>query len=351
MQAMPATAAFGPFAKHMREHRGWIVTDGRAGPQSTTTGVAEALGLKFEHKRIAARTTWSMLPPWSVLDPRGGLGHGGGPLSPPWPEIAISAGRQTFPYLQALRRASEGATFTVILQNPGTRSNIADLIWCPTHEGLAGPNVISTLTSPHVMRPHKLAALRKSRSPEIAALSGPLVAVLLGGPNRISRYDADTLERFGACLRKLAEKGASFLVTPSRRTTASLFRAVSHATRGAERILWTGRSANPYWAFLAHADLTIVTGDSVNMTSEACVTGRPVYVFAPDGGSEGMQRFHASLHRYGATRALTTDIDPEETWSYRPLDAAPKIAAEIACRFNSDRAPARPHAEFSTGRS
>jgi mitochondrial fission protein ELM1 len=253
--------------------------------------------------------------------------------------------------LQALRRASEGATFTVILQHTGTRSSIADLIWCPMHEGLAGPNVISTLTSPHVMRPHKLAAMRKTRAPEIAALSGPLVAVLLGGPNRNFQYDAEALERLGLCLRNLATRGASFLITPSRRTTASLFRAVTHATRGAERIIWAGRGDNPYWTFLAHADVTIVTADSINMTSEACVTGRPVYVFNPDGGSESMRRFHAGLHQYGATRALTADIDPQETWSYRPLDAAPKIAAEIACRFHGDRTSLGKAGRAASGRT
>lgn len=351
MQSMSATGDFGPFAKQIRERRGWIVTDGRAGPLSTTTGIAEALGLEFEHKRIAARATWSMLPSWSILDPRGSLGNDSGAFARPWPEIAIAAGRQTFPYMQALRRASEGATFTVILHHTGTRSGVADLIWCPMHEGLAGPNVISTLTSPHVMRPHKLASMRKNPSREIAALSGPRVAVLLGGPNRNFRYDAEALERLGLCLHNLAGRGASFLITPSRRTTASLFRAVTHATRGTERIIWTGRGTNPYWTFLAHADVTIVTADSLNMTSEACVTGRPVYVFDPGGGPDGMRRFHASLRQYGATRTLTADVDPQEPWSYRPLDAAPKIAAEIACRFNSDRASlARPQAHLPAGR-
>jgi mitochondrial fission protein ELM1 len=352
MQSMSATGAFGPFTKQIRERTGWIITDGRAGPLSTTTGVAEALGLKFEHKRIAARATWSVLPLWSILDPRGSPGNDGGAFARPWPELAIAAGRQTFPYLQALRRASEGATFTVILQHTGTRSNIADLTWCPMHEGLAGPNVISTLTSPHVMRPAELAAMRKRRAPEIAALSGPLIAVLLGGPNRDFPYGAEAQERLGLCLQNLADKGASFLITPSRRTTASLFRTVTHATRGAERIIWTGGGVNPYWSFLAHSDVTIVTADSLNMTSEACVTGRPVYVFNPEGGSEGMRRFHAGLRQYGATRTLTADIHPLETWSYRPLDAAPKIAAEIACRFYSVRTTsARPRAQLPARRS
>jgi uncharacterized protein len=351
MPAMLDTAAFWPFTQSMRERSGWIVTDGRMGPVSAASGVAGAVGLKFEHKRIAGRATWSTLPARSILDPGDGLDNAEKLLVPPWPEIAIAAGNRTMPYLQALRRASEGATFTVALQHHVTRSDLADLIWCPAHEGCAGANIISTLTTPHVMRPHALADLRKLRPPEIDALSGPLVAVLIGGPNRLFRYDNDTLARFGACLRKLADSGASFLITPSRRTTAALLRTAVHATHTAQRIIWDGRGPNPYWTFLAQADVTVVTGDSVNMVSEACVTGRPVYVFESLAGSVRIAKFHEGLQAHGATRPLTPDIDPAEQWRYRPLDAAPRIAAEIACRFNSSSAPRRPGVGFSATRS
>jgi mitochondrial fission protein ELM1 len=332
-------APYPSIAERLRTCRGWIVTDGRTGTLATASGVAEALGLEFEHKRVAPRAIWSMLPSWSVLDPREELGKAPSLLSPPWPDIAIAAGARTIPYLQALRRASEGATFTVILHHPRTRSDVADLVWCPAHDHLSGANVVTTLTSPHRMRPHELAALRRRRPPEIAELGGPLAAVLLGGPNRDFEFSEGALERLGACLRNLAAAGTRFLITPSQRTTAAIFRTVTEATRGAERIMWTSKGTNPYWTFLAHADLTIVTGDSVNMTSEACVTGRPVYVFSPDGGSERYKRFHDGLRRYGATQALTLQTDPRDRWAYAPLDAAPRIAAEIARRFSIAREP------------
>ena len=318
---------------------GWVVTDGRMGTLATAAGVAATLGLEFERKRVAPRALWSMLPSWSVLDPHEHFGGAGSAFSPPWPDIAIAAGRRTIPYLQALRRASEGATFTVLLQHPRTRLDVADLIWCPAHDRLHAANVISTLTSPHGMRQHQLGGLRKTPVPEINSIGRPLAAVLLGGPNRVFKFDAAAHERLAECLRNLAVAGTSFLITPSQRTTGPLFRAVTEATRGARRIVWTRRGANPYWTFLAHADFTIVTADSVNMTSEACATGRPVYVFEPEGGSEKFKRFHACLREYGATRALTPQTDPADTWSYRPLDSAPKIAAEIVHRFNAARDP------------
>ena len=98
-------------------------------------------------------------------------------------------------------------------------------------------------------------------------------------------------------------------------------------------LLWDGESANPYPAFLAHADAFIVPADSVNMTGEPCATGKPVYVFAPEGGSPKFTRFHEALHRHGATRPLPDPFDRLETWSYAPLTSSDAIAAEIARRW------------------
>ena len=56
--------------------------------------------------------------------------------------------------------------------------------------------------------------------------------------------------------------------------------------------------------------------DSVNMTGEACATGRPVYVFEPGPGSPKFARFHAALRRHGATRSLPET--PWPTFSGRP---------------------------------
>jgi uncharacterized protein len=97
--------------------------------------------------------------------------------------------------------------------------------------------------------------------------------------------------------------------------------------------MWDGTGANPYPAFLAHADMLVVTADSVNMCGEACATGRPVYVFTPSGGSPKFNRFHAGLARHGATRPLPEAAAALESWSYEPLDSAAAIATEIERRW------------------
>jgi mitochondrial fission protein ELM1 len=93
------------------------------------------------------------------------------------------------------------------------------------------------------------------------------------------------------------------------------------------------RGQNPYSEFLACADMFLVPADSINMTGEACATGRPVYVFYPDGGSPKFTRFHAALSRHGATRPFPETLVRMDKWSYEPLNSATLIANQIAVRF------------------
>src|SRR5262249_27856471 len=139
--------------------------------------------------------------------------------------------------------------------------------------------------------------------------------------------------RFGRALASIAALDPSFLITPSRRTPGALVNVVDVATRSRPRILWTGRGENPYPSLLAHADFLIVTADSVHMTSDACATGRPVYVFESVKISRKHARFHLALRRYGATRTLPDCLSDLGCWTYTPLDAAAEIAAEIKRRW------------------
>ena len=312
---------------------GWIITDGKAGMDVQARGVADALGLDYEMKHVVPRGLWKLAAPWGPVAPAERFGAGGAQFAPPWPAVAIATGRASIPYVRRLRQLAGPATYTIVLQDPKTGPNTADLIWVPGHDRRRGINVITTLTSPHSFSPQRLAALRMAVPAEIAALPQPRITVVLGGKNGIYRFtdaDDDRLER---ALESIGALGASFMVTPSRRTHRRLIRAVDAATRRRPRIVWDGTGDNPYPQFLAHADVLLVTADSVNMTGEACATGRPVYVFEPSGGSAKFRRFHEAVQAAGATRPLPETVSMLETWTYRPLDSAAEIAAEVCRRW------------------
>jgi uncharacterized protein len=323
-----------PSSKPLAGARGWVITDGKAGMNVQARGVADALGLNYEMKIVEPHGLQKIIAPWGPVSRREHFGEPGSAFAPPWPVVAIATGRASIPYIRALKRKAGASTFTVVLQDPKTGSGVADLIWVPEHDKRRGVNVITTPTAPHSFTQDRLAQLRSQVPAAIAALPHPRVAVILGGKNGVYKFtDADD-DRLAGALASLGALGASFMITPSRRTHGRLVRAADEATKPFPRILWDGQTDNPYANFLAHADALVVTADSVNMTGECCATGKPVFVFEPSAGSAKFSRFHKSLQDFGATRTLPNHVDTLPAWGYKPLDSAAIIAREIEQRWS-----------------
>ncbi|MDQ8700302.1 mitochondrial fission ELM1 family protein [Hyphomicrobium sp. LHD-15] len=313
--------------------RGWIISDGKAGHEALCLGVAAALGLSVEIKRIAPSGIWKALAPWGPVSPSERFGAPHTTFAPPWPQIALAAGRTTTPYIRALKKKAGLKTFTVVMMDPKTGPATADLFWVPEHDRRRGPNVIATLTAPHPLSPQRLADVRKTPDAAIDALKAPRVAVLVGGPNERYRYPKPVIDRLADTVRSLVDLGAGLMITVSRRTPPELVAALDDAVQGTNAIFWKGEGPNPYSAFLAHADTFLVTADSVNMVGEAAATGKPIYVFEPQGGADKFTAFHAALRAKGVTREAPDRFETIGEWTYTPLYAADTIAAEIAQRW------------------
>ena len=202
--------------------RGWIISDGKAGHEAQARGVAEALGLAIEVKRVAPRAPWSLLSPWGPVAPSEQLGSPASQFHPPWPDFAFAIGRLTIPYIRKLKQMAGLATYTVILLDPKVSAKTADLFWVPEHDKLRGPNVITTLTAPHTFSAARLAELRTRVPVEIAALPTPRVAVLLGGPNGDYQYTPPRVAHLASALQSLGALRAGLMITPSRRTPADV---------------------------------------------------------------------------------------------------------------------------------
>lgn len=310
----------------------WIFSDGKAGHEAQCLGVVEALGLNPVIKRANLSGIYKLMAPWGPL-PKGEGMSVNGSLGPPWPAFAFATGRTTIPYIRALRSRAGLQTYTVILMDPKTGPNSADLIWVPQHDRRRGPNVITTLTAPHRFSSSRLEALKGRVPPPIAALPAPRIACLIGGPNGDYRYTEADEEKLISSLGGLIESGAGLMITTSRRTPQRLGARLQAAIAGKPAIVWNGDGPNPYPDFLAHADAFVITADSVSMICEAAATGRPIFLFSPTGGSPKFDRFHAALAAYGATRPLPASGDALTAWSYKPLHSAETIADEIRRRW------------------
>ncbi len=302
----------------------WAVTDGAAGAVNQCVGLARRLGVEPAVKTVAIRRPWRLLPPALWFNALAGLSADGDRLDPPWPDLLIASGRKSVAPAAAVRRASGGRTVSVQIQDPGIAPRHFDLVVAPAHDGLDGPNVIATKGSVHGLTRESLDAAARASTPDVSGLPRPLVFAAIGGPNRAYRFDEADARRLG---RGLAAVGGGLLVALSRRTTARAAAALKAELDPGRTRLWNGAGENPYRGWLGLAQAIVVTSDSVGMTTEACATGRPVYVARLCGGSAKFERFHGLMERDGHTRRFEGAID----FGWRPaaLDDTGRVADRV----------------------
>lgn len=316
--------------------RAWVLLSGKIGHEVNCLGVARELGLEPVLRPVNPRPLYQFFAPWGPADPRDSA------LQGPLPDLVFASGRATAPYLRAIKKASNGKTFTIFLQDPRIGTRAADLIWVPEHDRLRGENVCVTLTSPHHLRPAVLAHARAHPDPRLAHLPARRIGLVLGGPSGNHRFEPRDFMMLAAVAREILLAGHGLMVTPSRRTPPELMEAIQAAVTSARRpgqaFVWTGEGENPYAQILAQAQALIVTGDSANMLGEACATGVPVHVYEPTGRSEKMTGFLDRLVDAGAVRRLPDRRDGDwmdAHWSYEPVDATAQIASTIVQRYSS----------------
>lgn len=311
-----------------------VVTDGAAGNERQAMALAAAMGQRPRVHRVALR------PPWSWLAPH--LKLGGWLALPPAlrdstrvepPQLVIGCGRSGA-LASALIRARHGS-YAVQILDPRAALDAWDLVVAPAHDALAGDNVVTTIGSLNTITPARLAAAAIEHA-ELAELPRPRTAVLVGGTTNAVRVDAgyaaDLLQRLS---RWRARDGGSFLVTTSRRTSPGVAETLRATATESDRI-FSGEHehGNPYLGFLAHADRIVVTPDSVNLMSEACATGKPVYCLVREPVRGKLAAFHRALLDSGRLRPLEFDA-PD--WTPVPLRETEAVAAEVLRRFGARR--------------
>jgi uncharacterized protein len=309
----------------------WVLTDGRPGHDHQAIGVAEALGWPFAIRRIDYGRL-ARLP--NLL-----LGHSTRGLSPqarralaaPWPDLVIGAGRRTVPPARWLKRRNPKA-FLVQLMWPGSARDL-DLIAVPEHDRVADrPNVMRTLGMPSRVTPARLAAAAARLAPRLEDLPRPRIACLVGGARRRMPFtpgDAAALARRAGRLAR--SRGGSLLVATSRRTTRVCEEALADSLEGPYLLHRYGDGdalcEEPYLAILGSADAVVVSADSASMCSEACATGRPVFLDrAQEAGPGKLGTLHRRLEQLGYLRPLGA---PWPTALPPPLDPAATVAAAI----------------------
>ena len=315
----------------------WALTDDRRGNVNQVLGVAEALKIPFEIKKITY-DKWVKLPNflrgaslWGIdkdclkqID-----------VNPEkLPDLVIGAGRRTFPLMLYLKKKSKGKTKIVQLMNPGSFGfKKADLIVLPLHDEYKGkaPNVLQTLGAPHRITKERLQDEFEHWKPVFEKYPQPRISVIIGGATKKAPFTDEMARSLASCVLEM--EPASILVTTSRRTPSSAIEIFERMFPKEKTYFYkfSEKGENPYFGLLAWGSKIVVTGDSMSMCSEACASGVPVYIFAPKGTmSKKHMLFHQQLYKSG----YATPLESGSTAFGGALNAAEEIALRIRTLLN-----------------
>jgi len=333
----------------------WALVDGVSGHDSQVLGIADAFGIPYIKKKIgyndsAGKPNFLKFDALSTIDKKRS-----DVISEPWPDIIISCGRKSAAIAKAIKKKARKAgkrTFAAHILWPGIVAFGFDLIAVPRHDNLLWPagkskRIFRFLGSPNRITKEFLLNEYLIWARTIGELPKPRIAVLIGGDTKKTKLTESHAKKLADDVVKLcSEFKAAVLVTTSRRTSQKVSSLLEdELKKRIGRFLhfhdFNRSKANPFYAFLQLADIIIVSGDSISMASESCSTGKPVYIFSPEGSaSEKHFDFHGSLYSAGfATKlggesmeALLTAGISGKNMAQKPLNSAMDVALEIKKR-------------------
>ncbi|KAK6944069.1 Mitochondrial fission protein ELM1-like [Dillenia turbinata] len=261
------------------------------------------------------------------------------------PLLVVASGRDTIPVASYIKRLAPANAFVVQIQHPRSHLNQFDMAL--------------TVGALHQADSAALQAAASSWHDEFAPLPKPLVVVNIGGPTKNCQYGIDLAKKLTAAIKNVLWSCGSIRISFSRRTpqkVGCLSQSIVYSSQRKQykwmpskstlleqvyKILlnefvnhpkiyiWNGEDPNPHMGHLAWADAFVITADSVSMLSEACSTGKPVYVIGAESCTWKFADFQRSLLERGVVRPFTGSEDMSESWSYSPLNDNAEAAKRV----------------------
>ncbi|KAI4334212.1 hypothetical protein L6164_018928 [Bauhinia variegata] len=276
------------------------------------------------------------------------------------PLLVVASGRDTISVANSIKRLAAENVFVVQIQHPRSLLNRFDMVITPRHDyypltpeaqkqvprflqrwitPLEPPDdhVVLTLGALHQVDFSTLRTAASAWHDEFVHLPRPLLVVNVGGPTRNCKYGADLAKQLAASLLSVLASSGSVKISFSERTPRKVSNVIMKELGNNPKVyIWDGQDPNPRMGDLAWADAFVVTADSVSMISEACSTGKPVYVMGAERCRWKFTEFHKSLRERGVVRPFTGSENLSESWSYPPLndtaDAARRVHKALADR-------------------
>jgi mitochondrial fission protein ELM1 len=278
----PESVAVDAGPKPASTPRVWLVSGYRAGERNQIIALAEALGWPYQHKQLGYRSTEFLSSLFHSSGLRGIRLDESSPLQPPWPDLVISAGMRNEPVVRWIQAQSGRRARLVHIGRPWARlKNFDLLITTPQYRMPERSNILHNTTTLHRVTAARLAFEADAWRAGYARLPGPYLGVILGGHSGPYTFGENTSALMAQRINTLAAgMNASVLATSSARTPEKALHAFErHLSVPYDLYRWRANdTANPYFGILALSEALVVTADSISMLSEACATGKPLYM-------------------------------------------------------------------------
>ncbi|KAG4972170.1 hypothetical protein JHK85_038591 [Glycine max] len=276
------------------------------------------------------------------------------------PLLVVASGRDTISVASSIKRLAPDLVFVVQIQHPRSHLNRFDMVITPHHdyypltpEGQKqvpkflrrwitpreppDSHVVLTLGALHRIDFASLRSAAIAWQDVFANVPRPLLVVNIGGPTKNCQYGVDLAKQLATSLISVLGSCGSVRISFSDRTPQKVSNIIVKELGNNRKVyIWDGQEPNPHMGHLAWADAFVVTADSVSMISEACSTGKPVYIMGAELCRWKFTEFHKSLRERGVARPFTGSEDISENWSYPPLDdtadAARRVHEALAAR-------------------
>jgi uncharacterized protein len=258
----------------------WVLKGLRAGDTAQAMELALRLGGRVETKQMTFNMTHVV--PNYMLGAR--VSHltpdAKQVLRPPWPDVVVATGRRTAPVAVWIKKQSHGKTKLLQIGRPRMALSGFDVVVTTPQYGLpAAPNVVTLampFANPKAVAPDALLHFETVWKD----LPRPWLLAVVGGQKFPLRLDKAALTHFGQALQRRADIiGGSVILLDSPRSPPGALEGIANELRVPHWQYKRGEGPNPYQAALQLCDELAVTSDSVSMTTEMLLTGKPAWIF------------------------------------------------------------------------
>jgi len=323
-----------------RENSIWLLLDDRDGNCSQVLGIEQALNIKCIKKKFQYNFL-SRLPNIFLQNTIAHIKFSDRKqFKAPWPKVIIGCGRKSAPIGLWIKKQSNNYSKYIQIMWPSYPYKNIDLVFTPYHDEIKNKNnVIEILTAPNIFNEKLIYESYNKWNNKFGALVSPKISVIIGGDTKKHKLSINHIKVLFKNINNILIDKGSVMISSSRRTSKESLIQIKKEIKDLKfkTIFWDVKdnTPNPYRGFLAHADLIIVTGDSVSICSEVCSAGKPLLIYAPkDITINKHNKFHKLLIEKGIAKYLDDfKIKDLNNFIYKPIYESENIANIIKNKY------------------